>query len=160
MSTFSGGCAGVERSFVMVKPDGVQRGLVGEVIRRLEARGLKLVGLKLMRIGAELAERHYGEHRGKPFYDGLIAFITSSPVVAMVWEGERAVSAVRATMGPTDPNVAAPGTIRGDLGLNKGNNLVHGSDSVESARREIDLFFRADELLEYQRDVDPWITPR
>lgn len=149
----------MERSFVMVKPDGVQRGLAGEVIRRLEARGLKLVGLKLMQITRELAGRHYGEHEGKPFYPGLIEFITLSPVVAMVWEGERAISAVRATMGPTDPNAAQPGTIRGDLGLNKGNNLVHGSDSAESAAREIGLFFQPGELVGYQRAVDPWITP-
>lgn len=150
----------MERSFVMVKPDGVQRGLVGEVLRRLEARGLKLVGLKLMRIGRDLAARHYAEHEGKPFYAGLIEFITASPVVAMVWEGERAISAVRATMGPTDPNAAPPGTIRGDFGLNKGNNLVHGSDSVESARREIALFFAPGELVDYERAIDPWITPR
>lgn len=143
----------------MVKPDGVQRGLAGDIIYRLERRGLKMVGLKLMRITPEMAGRHYGEHQGKPFYDGLIRFITSGPVVAMVWEGPRAISLIRNTMGATDPANAAPGTIRGDLGIDKGNNLVHGSDSPESASREISLFFRPEELVSYERALDPWISP-
>ena len=149
----------MERSFVMVKPDGVQRGLVGEIIKRLERRGLRLAALKLMRISPELAGRHYAEHQGKPFYPGLIEFITSSPVVAMVWEGPRAVSIIRSTMGATDSAAAAPGTIRGDLGVDKGNNLVHGSDSLESAAREINLFFTAAEILGYERALDRWVAP-
>jgi len=143
----------------MVKPDGVQRGLVGEVIARLERRGLKLVGLKLMKTSPELASRHYAEHEGKPFYPGLITFITSGPVAAMVWEGEKAIPIIRTTMGATDPAAATPGTIRGDLAVDKGQNIVHGSDSPESATREIGLFFRPEELVEYGRDVDVWIYP-
>ncbi|HEY8552274.1 MAG TPA: nucleoside-diphosphate kinase, partial [Thermaerobacter sp.] len=124
----------MERTFVMVKPDGVQRGLVGEIIARLERKGLKLVGLKMMRVSEELARRHYAAHEGKPFFPGLIRFITSAPVVAMVWEGREAVAVVRNLLGPTDGAKAAPGTIRGDLANDIGFNLVHGSDSVESAR--------------------------
>lgn len=150
----------MERSFVMVKPDGVQRGLTGEIITRLERRGLKLVGLKLVKISPDLAATHYGEHQGKPFYAGLIEFITSGPVVAMVWEGQRATSLIRNTMGATDPANAGPGTIRGDFGLDKGNNLVHGSDSPESAVREVGLFFRPEELVAYERSIDPWISPK
>ncbi len=150
----------MERSFVMVKPDGVQRNLAGEIIARLERRGLKLVGLKLMTISPELAGTHYGEHQGKPFYSGLIEFITSGPVVAMVWEGQRSISLIRNTMGATDPANAGPGTIRGDFGLDKGNNLVHGSDSPESAAREISLFFKPEELVTYERAIDPWISPK
>ena len=131
----------VERTLVLVKPDGVQRGLVGDVIARLERRGLHLVGLKLMRIDEALAARHYAEHVAKPFYPGLVRFITSAPVVAMVWEGPGAVALVRSTMGATDPAASAPGTIRGDLGIETTENLVHGSDSHESAAREIALFF-------------------
>lgn len=149
----------MERSFVMVKPDGVQRGLAGEVVRRLERRGLKLVGAKLMKVSQELAERHYAEHKGKPFYPGLIQFITSSPVLAMVWEGEKAISIIRTTMGTTDPAQAAPGTIRGDLAVDKGQNLVHGSDSPESAEREIPLWFKSEELVDYRRDADNWVYP-
>lgn len=150
----------MERSFFMVKPDGVQRGLVGEVIARLERRGLKLVGLKLMKISPQLASRHYAEHEGKPFYPGLISFITSGPVAAMVWEGEKVISIIRTTMGATDPAAATPGTIRGDLAVDKGQNIVHGSDSPESAAREIGLFFRPVELVEYGRDVDVWVYPK
>lgn len=139
-----------EQTFLMVKPDGVQRGLVGNVISRLENKGLKLVGMKLMCISPELAAHHYGEHKGKPFYDGLIQFITSAPVVAMVLEGDDAVDIVRALIGATDPRKAAPGTIRGDLALFMGKNIVHGSDSLESAEREIDLFFDHAELCKYQ----------
>ena len=130
-----------QRTLVLVKPDGVQRGLVGEILRRLEGRGLKLVGLKMMRISKEVAARHYAEHQGKPFYDGLLAFITSGPLVAMIWEGREAVSVVRSLMGTTDPLKAAPGTIRGDLALDLGMNLIHGSDSPARAETEIALFF-------------------
>lgn len=147
----------LERTFVMVKPDGVQRGLVGTVIDRLERRGLRLVGLKLMRVDEELARRHYEAHRDRPFFPGLVAFITSSPVVAMVWEGRSAVAVVRSLMGATDPVAAAPGTLRGDLALDVGMNLVHGSDSPAAAEREIALFFRPEELLDYRRDVDRWL---
>ena len=147
----------MERTLIIVKPDAMQRGLAGEVITRLERRGLKIVGLKLMRIDNALANRHYGEHQGKPFFNGLVSFITSSPVVVGVLEGTNAVQAVRSTMGPTNPTAAGPGTIRGDLALELGRNIVHGSDSPESAKREIGLFFKPDELLDYERNVDPWI---
>jgi len=147
----------MERTLIIVKPDAMQRGLAGEVIARLERRGLKLVGLKLIRIDQALANRHYGEHQGKPFFEGLVKFISSSPVIVGVLEGTNAVQAVRSTMGPTNPTTAGPGTIRGDLALELGRNMVHGSDSPESAEREIALFFRPDELLDYERDVDPWI---
>ncbi len=147
----------MQRTLVLVKPDGVQRGLIGRIVARLEQRGLKLVAMKMMRISRELAGRHYAEHRGKPFYDGLIAFITSGPVVAMIWEGREAVTVVRSVMGSTDPLKAAPGTIRGDLALDLGMNLIHGSDSVDRAESEMALFFRADELHDYERTVDRWI---
>jgi nucleoside-diphosphate kinase len=146
----------VERTLVLVKPDGVQRGLVGEVVSRLERRGLHLVGLKLMRIDEGLAARHYAEHVGKPFYPGLVRFITSAPVAAMVWEGPGAVALVRATMGATDPARSAPGTIRGDLAVSIGTNVVHGSDSVERAAVEVALFFREDELLTWESAVAEW----
>lgn len=146
-----------ERTFVMVKPDGLQRGLAGDIIHRLERKGLKLVGLKLMRITHELAAKHYGEHQGKPFFESLLSFITSAPVVAMVWEGEEAVSQARNIIGATDPRKAAPGTIRGDLALFAGNNLVHGSDSPESAGREISLFFHKDEICDYRASRDEWV---
>lgn len=147
----------IQRTLVLVKPDGVQRGLVGEIVGRLEARGLKLIALKMMRIDHELAGRHYAEHQGKPFYQGLIAFITSAPVVAMIWEGREAVAVVRSLMGATDPLKAAPGTIRGDLALDHGMNLIHGSDSPERAESEIALFFSRGELHDYERTVDRWI---
>jgi len=147
----------MQRTLVLVKPDGVQRGLIGRIVARLERRGLKLVAMKMMRISRELAGRHYAEHRGKPFYDGLIAFITSGPVVAMIWEGREAVTVVRSVMGSTDPLKAAPGTIRGDLALDLGMNLIHGSDSVDRAESEMALFFSADELHEYERTADRWI---
>jgi nucleoside-diphosphate kinase len=148
----------MERTFVMVKPDGVQRGLVGEVISRLEDRGLKLVGGKFMQIDQELAEQHYGEHEDKPFFDDLVSFITSGPVMAMVWEGQDAVAQVRAMMGETDPAESAPGTIRGDLGLDLGRNVIHGSDTEPgSAEREIDLFFDESELLDYERIDETWL---
>jgi nucleoside-diphosphate kinase len=147
----------MQRTLVLVKPDGVQRMLVGEIIRRLEERGLRLLGLKLMKVSAELAGRHYAEHKAKPFYPGLIAFITSGPVVAMAWEGREAVAVVRALMGTTDPLKAAPGTIRGDLALDLGMNLIHGSDSPERAETELGLFFSPGEILEYERTIDRWI---
>jgi nucleoside-diphosphate kinase len=146
----------VERTLVLVKPDGVQRGLVGEIIGRLERKGLRLAGARLLQPDRALAERHYAAHRERPFFPDLIAFLTSGPVLAMVWEGPRAIEQVRLVMGATDPARAAPGSIRGDLALDVGQNLVHGSDGPESAAREIALFFRPDELLSYRRDVDPW----
>jgi nucleoside-diphosphate kinase len=146
-----------EQTLVLIKPDAVQRGLIGEVIGRLERRGLQLVGMKLMRITEELAGRHYAEHREKPFFRGLVDFITSAPVVAMVWEGPGAVAMVRAMMGATNPANAAPGTIRGDLAVSFGMNVIHGSDSPESAQREIDLFFGGDGLVPWQRSIDPWV---
>jgi nucleoside-diphosphate kinase len=148
-----------ERTFVMVKPDGVQRGLIGDVIGRLEERGLKLVGAKCMQIDRNLAEDHYGEHRDKPFFEGLVEFITSGPVMAMVWEGQDATRQVRRMMGETDPADAAPGTIRGDLGLDLGRNVIHGSDHEDPGadEREIDLFFDDDELLDYERIDETWL---
>lgn len=147
----------MERTLVLLKPDSIQRGLAGEVISRLERRGLKFVAMKLMEVSEDLAHRHYGEHVGKPFFDGLVKFITSSPIVAMVVEGENAVEVVRKAIGATNPTQAEPGTIRGDLALTIGMNLVHGSDSPESARREIDIFFQPQEIVEYSRNVDAWI---
>ncbi len=147
----------MERSLIIVKPDAVQRGLVGEVLRRLEQRGLRFVGLKLMWIDRELAERHYAEHRGKAFFEDLLAFITSGPVVVGVVEGPRAIEVTRKTMGKTDPAQAEPGTIRGDLALTIGQNVIHGSDSPEKAAYEISLFFREDELVSYERAIDRWI---
>ena len=147
----------MQRTLVLVKPDGVQRGLIGLILARLERRGLKLVALKMMRISRELAGRHYAEHQSKPFYEGLIAFITSGPVVAMIWEGREAVAVVRSVMGSTDPLKAAPGTIRGDLALDLGMNLIHGSDSPARAETEMAIFFNADELHDYERTADRWI---
>jgi nucleoside-diphosphate kinase len=147
----------MERTLVIVKPDGVQRGLVGEITGRLERRGLKLVGMKMMQISRELAETHYSIHEGKPFYAGLIAYITSAPVVVQVWEGPNAIAAVRRTLGATNPTEADPGTIRADYGLDVERNLTHGSDGPETAAREIGLFFRAEELLDWTRCMDPWI---
>lgn len=141
----------------MVKPDGVQRRLIGEVISRLEKKGLKPVAVKMMQISPELAAGHYGEHRGKPFYESLVKFITSGPVLAMVWEGDSAVAVSRSLIGATNPQEAGPGTIRGDLALFTGNNLIHGSDSPESAAREIKLFFQEAEICSYRADLDCWI---
>lgn len=146
-----------ERTLVIVKPDGVQRGLIGEVIARLERRGLKPVGMKLMQIDEALARRHYGVHEGKAFFPGLIRYITSAPVVVMAWEGPNAVEIVRRTMGSTKPLEAAPGTLRADFCLEIGRNLVHGSDGPETAASEIALFFTAGELVDWSRSVDPWI---
>ena len=147
----------MERTLVLVKPDGVQRGLIGEVISRLERRGLKLVGMKLMQVDDALARQHYGEHVDRPFFGGLVNFITSSPVVAMAWEADNAAEVVRNTIGQTNPTTSPAGTIRGDLGLDIGRNLVHGSDSSESALRELGLFFKDGELLDYTRANDSWI---
>ncbi len=148
----------MERTLVIIKPDGVQRGVMGEIISRFERRGLKIVGMKLMHISRELASRHYAVHMGKPFYDGLIQYITSSPVVVLAIEGKRAIETVRATMGATNPVQAAPGTIRADLGIEIGRNLVHGSDGPETAKFELDLFFGPDEILAWDRDVERWIS--
>ncbi|MBX8631610.1 MAG: nucleoside-diphosphate kinase [Thermoplasmata archaeon] len=142
----------------MVKPDGVQRALVGEVISRFEKRGLKLIAVKIYRIPTDIAERFYGEHKGKHFYDSLIRYITSGPVVCMVWEGEEAVSVVRAMMGKTNPAEAAAGTIRGDFALHPGRNVIHGSDSEASAKREINLLFNDYELIDYKRIDAEWLV--
>jgi len=148
----------VEQTLVIIKPDGVQRGLVGEIVGRLERRGLKIVALELRQIDRALAERHYGEHEGKPFYAGLVDYIVSGPVVTMVLEGPRAVEATRAAIGATRPVESAPGTIRGDLGLEVGRNLIHGSDSPESAAREVALFFGPERVLAgWRRDADRWV---
>lgn len=147
----------MERTFVAIKPDGVQRGLVGEVISRLERRGLKLVAIRLMQVDEDLAGRHYAEHVNRPFFTSLVSFITSGPIVAMIWEANNAVALARQTMGSTNPAEAAPGTIRGDLGIDIGRNIVHGSDRPESAEREIGLFFGAGGALDYSRSIDQWI---
>ena len=147
----------MEKTLVLVKPDGVQRGLVGKIIGRLENKGFRLVALKIMNVSRKLAEEHYGEHVDKPFFGDLVRFITSSPIVAMAIEGENAVQVVRTTMGLTNPQEATPGTIRGDFGLTIGMNLIHGSDSGESAARELDLFFEPSEILEYSKDIERWI---
>ena len=147
----------MERTLVLVKPDGVQRGLIGEVIGRLERRGLRLVAAKFIQVSQELAETHYAIHKGKPFYPGLIKYITSAPVMAMVWEGPNAVVAVRQTMGATRPTEAAPGSIRHDFALEVGRNLTHASDSAENGEKEVALWFNLVELVNWQRDIDPWI---
>jgi len=146
-----------ERTLFLVKPDAMQRGLSGEIIKRLESRGLKIVGLKLMQVTPAIAEKHYGEHKGKPFYKGLVDFITSSPIIAAVLEGTNAIEVVRATNGLTNPLKADPGTIRADFGLETGRNLVHASDSPASAAREIKIFFKPSELVEWTRDTDRWV---
>ncbi|MCJ2531212.1 MAG: nucleoside-diphosphate kinase [Candidatus Thermoplasmatota archaeon] len=145
------------RTFVLIKPDGVQRGLVGAIIRRFEERGLKLVGIQMRHVSEELAESYYAEHRGKDFFLPLVAYVTSGPVVAMVWEGPQAVEVARGTIGATDPADATPGTIRGDYGVDISRNLVHGADSEASARREIGLFFRDEEILSYTRIDEFWL---
>lgn len=147
----------MERTLILIKPDAMQRGLAGDILHRFERRGLRLAGLKLMQVSQELARKHYAEHEGKGFYEGLISYITSSPIIAMVLEGTNAIEAARQSMGKTNPVQAAPGTIRGDLGLETGRNLVHGSDSPEAAAREIALFFSPSEVTDYTRDVDRWV---
>ncbi|WP_368651959.1 nucleoside-diphosphate kinase [Ornithinibacillus sp. 4-3] len=147
----------MEKTFLMVKPDGVQRNLIGEVVAKFENKGFKLVGAKLMQIPNELAEEHYGEHKERPFFGELVEFITSGPVFAMVWEGENVIKTARNMMGATNPADAAPGTIRGDFGLTVGKNVIHGSDSPESAEREINLFFNESELTTYDKQDSAWI---
>jgi nucleoside-diphosphate kinase len=147
----------VERSLVLVKPDGVQRGLVGEVISRLERRGLRLIAARFLLVSQELAQTHYAIHKGKPFYEGLIAYITSAPVMAMVWEGPGAVVAIRQTMGATRPTEAAPGSLRHDFALEVGRNLTHASDSVENGEKEVALWFEPEQLVAWSRAVDPWV---
>ncbi|WEG11373.1 nucleoside-diphosphate kinase [Pullulanibacillus sp. KACC 23026] len=147
----------MERTFLMVKPDGVQRNLIGEVVTRFEKKGYKLAGAKLMVITRELAEQHYGEHKERPFFGELVNFITSGPVFAMVWEGDGVIATARKMMGATNPQEAAPGTIRGDYAVQMSQNIIHGSDSPESAAREINLFFNENELVTYTKNVDAWV---
>ena len=147
----------MERTFLAIKPDGVQRGLVGEIIHRFEAKGFTIVGLKLMMVSRELAEQHYGVHREKPFFPGLVEFITSGPVAAMVWEGDGVIAAARKMIGATNPLTAEPGTIRGDFGVNIGRNMIHGSDAAETALQEIGLWFKEEELVRWQPSLMAWI---
>ncbi len=148
----------LERTLVLVKPDGVQRGLVGTILGRFEATGMKLVGMKLMQVSEELAESHYGEHKGKPFYEGLVNYITSAPVVALSLEAPDAIAITRKLMGETKPNEASPGTIRGDFGVEISRNLVHGSANADDAAREVGLFFSDEEMIDYARANDVWIV--
>lgn len=147
----------MERTFIMVKPDGVQRNLIGEIVLRFEKKGYQLVAAKLMQVSQDLAEKHYAEHREKPFFQELVDFITSGPVFAMVWQGEGVIATARQMMGKTNPQEALPGTIRGDFGLTVGKNVIHGSDSPESAEREINLWFNEDEILDYKKTGDEWL---
>ena len=147
----------MERTLVLVKPDGVQRGLIGEIIKRLENRGLRLVGGKFLQVPKELAEKHYDIHKDKPFYESLLAYITSAPVMAMAWDGPDAVAAVRQTMGATRPTEAAPGSIRHDFGLEIGRNLTHASDSLENGEKEVALWFSEDELFDWDQAIAPWV---
>lgn len=147
----------MEKTFLMVKPDGVQRNLIGDIVSRFEQKGFTLVGSKLMQISNDLAETHYGEHKERPFFGELVDFITSGPVFAMVWQGEDVIKTARTMMGATNPGDAAPGTIRGDFGVTVGKNIIHGSDSPESAEREINLFFKEEELVSYTKQDDTWI---
>ncbi len=147
----------MERTFVMIKPDGVQRGLIGEVMGRFESKGLKLVAAKMLAVSRELAEEHYAEHKERQFFGELVGFITSSPVFAMIWEGASAIAIARAMMGKTNPVESAPGTIRGDFGVSVGMNIIHGSDSSESAAKEIKLWFDDAEIISYERTISQWI---
>ena len=147
----------MERTLVLVKPDGVQRGLIGEIIKRLEQRGLRLIAGKFIQVSRDFAEEHYGIHKGKPFYETLLDYITSSPVMAMAWDGPNAVAAVRQTMGATKPTEASPGSIRHDFGLEIGRNLTHASDSPENGKIEVALWFTKEELLDWDRALTPWI---
>ena len=147
----------MERTFLMIKPDGVQRQLVGEVIRRFETKGFTLVGLKMMSVSRELAEKHYDVHKERPFFTGLVEFIISAPVVAMVWQGEGVVAAARKIIGATDPLNAEPGTIRGDFGVSIGRNLIHGSDAIETAQREITLWFGENETVAWESTLKSWL---
>ena len=148
----------MERTFIAIKPDGVQRGLVGPIISRFETKGFTLVGLKIMSVSKELAEKHYDVHKERPFFPGLIQFITSGPVVAMVWEGEGVVASARKIIGATNPLSAEPGTIRGDYGISVGRNLIHGSDAIETAQNEISLWFKEEELVSWQPTLTSWIV--
>ncbi|MEB3339877.1 nucleoside-diphosphate kinase [Okeania sp.] len=148
----------MERTFIAIKPDGVQRGLVGQIISRFETKGFTLVGLKSMSVSKELAEKHYDVHKERPFFPSLIQFITSGPVVAMVWEGEGVVASARKIIGATNPLSAEPGTIRGDYGISVGRNLIHGSDAIETAKTEISLWFKEEELVSWQPTLTPWIV--
>jgi nucleoside-diphosphate kinase len=147
----------MERTLIIIKPDAVQRGLTGEILKRFEQRGLRIIGMKLIQVSEELAKKHYIEHDGKPFFQGLVEYITSSPVVVIALEGKNAIAAARNTIGSTRPNEAAAGTIRGDFALEVGRNLVHGSDAVESGAREVANFFSDDELVSWSRNTDAWI---
>ena len=147
----------MERTYVMVKPDGVQRNLVGEIISRFEKKGFQLVGAKLLTVSKDMAETHYAEHKERPFFGELVDFITSGPVFAMVWEGENVISTARKMMGSTNPADAAPGTIRGDFGVKLSMNVIHGSDSLESAVREIGIFFKEEELNNYEKTISCWV---
>ncbi len=147
----------MERTFIMIKPDGVQRNLVGEIVKRFEQKGFTLAGLKLMQVSRELAEKHYDVHKERPFFNGLVEFIISSPVVAMVWQGEGVVASARKLIGSTDPLAAEPGTIRGDFGIDIGRNIIHGSDAIETAQREICLWFSDDEICAWENAMKPWL---
>ena len=147
----------MERTFIMIKPDGVQRHLTGEIMHRFERKGFTLVGLKMMQVSRELAEKHYGVHKERPFFNSLIEFITSAPVIAMVWEGENVVSAARNIIGATNPTTAAPGSIRGDFGVSIGRNLIHGSDAIETAQTEVALWFTSEELLNWKPVRHSWL---
>ncbi|MCB9006555.1 MAG: nucleoside-diphosphate kinase [Ardenticatenaceae bacterium] len=147
----------MERTLILVKPDGVQRGLMGEIVRRFERRGLKLIGMKFIQMTEELAHQHYAVHKERAFFKDLVAYITSGPVLAMVWEGKEAIDAARATIGSTKPVEAAPGSIRGDFGMEIGRNLVHGSDSPENGIKESNLFFKPEELVSWNRSTESWI---
>jgi nucleoside-diphosphate kinase len=147
----------LERTFIAIKPDGVQRGIVGEIIRRFEAKGFTLVGLKLMQASRDLAEQHYAVHKERPFFAGLVEFITSGPLVAMVWEGDGVIASARKLIGATNPLNAEPGTIRGDYGVSVGRNLIHGSDAPETAQQEIKLWFKDEELVGWQPTITPWL---
>jgi len=147
----------LEKTFVMIKPDGVQRNLVGEVIRRLEGKGWRLIAMRMLSVTRATAESHYQEHVGKPFYTGLLDYITSGPVVAMVWEGKGVVSGARKLIGATNPDEAVCGTIRGDYGIELGRNLIHGADSAGSAAREIGIYFQETDLLDYRKDLERWV---
>ena len=148
----------MERSLVLIKPDAIQRGLAGIIISRIERRGIKIVAMKMLQMDINLAHRHYAIHQDKAFFNDLIKFITSSPIIAAVFEGENAVEVIRQSMGETNSAKASPGTIRGDFGLDVQHNLVHGSDSVENATKEINIFFSPEEILSYSRDIDKWLT--
>ena len=146
-----------EKTLILVKPDGVQRGLVGDILSRFEHKGLKVIALKMLQVTKEMAENHYGEHQGKPFFGGLIEFITAAPLVAIVVEGNNAISVIRKMVGSTNPQDAAPGTIRHDFGMHMGRNLIHASDSTKSAEKEIGLFFDKNQIIDWKKDVDYWV---